>query len=172
MDRRSFAKVGLFMKNANNTTRTELEKTSCSNDIKASKLMVADANHIELSSSLLENSHIRASKPPDRIFTTKLGLLQSLMVQDGTHILNVTLKRYPKKFWGLFGQKDHKTQQITLFHSQKGGLSLTLTSQGQTYNPKCKAKQLRNGTLGFIWDGSAHSAHNTANFSDWLVSQE
>ena len=49
----------------------------------------------------------------DRIFTIKLGLSQSLMVQEGTHIPNVTLKCYPRKFWGLFGQKDHRTQQIT-----------------------------------------------------------
>ena len=55
----------------------------------------------------------------DRIFTTKLGLFQSLMVQEGTHILNVTLNGYPKKFWGLFGQKAHKTQQITLFQPPK-----------------------------------------------------
>ena len=53
------------------------------------------------------------------IFTTKLGLSQSLMVQEGTHNLNVTLKGYPKKFWGLFGQKADKTQQIMLFHPQK-----------------------------------------------------
>ena len=42
------------------------------------------------------------------------------MVQEGTHNLNVTLKGYPRKFWGLFGQKAHKTQQITVFHPQKG----------------------------------------------------
>ena len=51
----------------------------------------------------------------DRIFTTELGLSQSLIVQEGTHKLNVTLKCYPKKFWGLFGQKAHKIQPITLF---------------------------------------------------------
>ena len=49
------------------------------------------------------------TKGSDRIFTTKLGLSQSLMVQEGTHNLNVTLKGYPKKFWGLLGQKAHKT---------------------------------------------------------------
>ena len=59
------------------------------------------------------------TKGTDRIFTTKLGLSQSLMVQEGTHNLNVTLKGYPKKFWGSFGQKTHKTQQITLFHPQQ-----------------------------------------------------
>ena len=41
------------------------------------------------------------------------------MVQEGAHNLSVTLKDYPKKFWGLFSQKTHKTQQITLFHPQK-----------------------------------------------------
>ena len=71
----------------------------------------------------------------DRIFTTKLGLSQSLIVQEGIHNPNVTLKGYPKKLWGLFGQKAHKTQQITLFQPQKGGLSLTLPSHGQTYKP-------------------------------------
>ena len=105
----------------------------------------------------------------DRIFTTKLGLSQSLMVKEGTHNPNETLKRYPKKFWGLFGQKAHKTQQITLFQPQKGGLSLTLMIHRQTYNPECKPKQLPNETMGFSWDGSVHSMHNTAKFSDWLI---
>ena len=41
----------------------------------------------------------------DRIFTIKLGLSQSLMVQKGAHNPNVTLKGYPKKLWGLFGQE-------------------------------------------------------------------
>ena len=58
------------------------------------------------------------------------------MVQERTSNLNVTLKGYPKKFWGLFGQKAHKTQQITQSHPKRGGLSLTLTGQGQTFNPK------------------------------------
>ena len=47
------------------------------------------------------------------------------MVQEGAHDLNVSPKSYPKKFCGLFGQKAHKTQQITLFQPPKGGLSLT-----------------------------------------------
>ena len=54
---------------------------------------------------------------------------------------------------------------------QNGGLSLTLTSHRQTYNPKCKPKQLPNETMGFSWDGSVHSMHNTAKFSDWLIFQ-
>ena len=74
------------------------------------------------------------TKGSERIFTTKLGLSQSLMVQEGTHNLYVTLKGYPKKFWGLFGQKAHKTQQITLFHPKEEGLSLTLMSQAHTYS--------------------------------------
>ena len=94
------------------------------------------------------------------------------MAQERTHNLNLTLKGYPKKFWGLFGQKAHQRQQITLFHPPKEGLSLTPMSQAQTYNPKCKRKRLPSKTLRFSWDGSAHSAHNTANFPDWLVSQE
>ena len=61
----------------------------------------------------------------DRIFTAKLGLSQSLMVQGGMPNLNPTLKGYPKTFCGLFGQKAHKTQQITHFYPKRGGLSLT-----------------------------------------------
>ena len=61
----------------------------------------------------------------DRTFTIKLGLSQSLMIHEGTHNPNVTLNSSPKKFWGLFGQKAYKTQQITLSHPQNGGLSLT-----------------------------------------------
>ena len=108
---------------------------------------------------------------PDRIFTRKLGLSQSLMVQEGTHNLNVTLKGYPKKLCGLFGQKAHKTQRITIFHPQRACLSKTLTNQGQTYNPKCKPKWLPNETQRFSWDGSTHSTHNTAKVSDWLIFQ-
>ena len=44
------------------------------------------------------------------------------MVQEGTHSLNVTLKGYPRRFWGLFGPKAHKTQQITVLHPPKEGL--------------------------------------------------
>ena len=60
-----------------------------------------------------------ASTYHDRIFTIKLGLSQSLIVHEGTHSPNVTLKGYPKKFWGLFGQKAQKTQQITLTHPKR-----------------------------------------------------
>ena len=91
---------------------------------------------------------IAKTKGSDRIFTIKLGLSQSLMFHEATHNLNVTLKGYPRKFWGLFGQKAHKTQQITLSQPQKGGLSLTLMSHGQTYSPKCKPKHLPNETQG------------------------
>ena len=38
--------------------------------------------------------------------------------------------------------------------------------QVQTYSPKCTPKRLPNETLLFIWDGSAHSAHNTTNSCD------
>ena len=41
------------------------------------------------------------------------------MVHEGTHNPNVTLKGSPKKIWGLFGQKAHKTQQITLSQPQR-----------------------------------------------------
>ena len=91
----------------------------------------------------------------DRIFTIKLGLSQSLMVHEGTHNPNETLKGCPKKFWGLFSQKSHKTQLITLSQPQKGGLSLTLMIHRQTYNPKCKPKHLTNKTLGFSQGGHA-----------------
>ena len=99
----------------------------------------------------------------DRIFTTKLGSPQSLMIQEGTHNLNVTLKG----FRGLFGQN---TTNHTI-SSPKGGLSLTLMVHGQTCNPKCKPKWLPNETLSFSWDGSTHSTHNTAKVSDWLIFQ-
>ena len=48
---------------------------------------------------------------------------------------------------------------------------MLLTIHRQTYNPKCKPKHLPNRTLSFSWDGSAHSAHNTAKVSDWLIFQ-
>ena len=38
------------------------------------------------------------TKGSDRIPTANLGLSQSLMVQEGTHNLNVITKGYPKKF--------------------------------------------------------------------------
>ena len=55
---------------------------------------------------------------------------------------------------------------------QRGGLSLTLTDQGQTYNPKCIPKWLPHEALGFSWDGSSHSAHSTVKFCDWSVSNQ
>ena len=57
----------------------------------------------------------------DRIFTLKLGLSQSLIVKEGTLNLNVALKCYTKKFWGLLDKVAHKTQQITQFHPKEGG---------------------------------------------------
>ena len=71
----------------------------------------------------------------------------------------------------MFGQKAHKTQQITLSQPQKGGLSLTVMSHKQTYNRKYKPKRLPNKTLGFSWDGCVYSACNTAKLSDWFNSQ-
>ena len=65
------------------------------------------------------------------------------MVQERSHNSNVTLKGYPKKCWGLFGQKAQKTQQIALKTQQitippeEKVLSLTPTYQGKTYNSKC-----------------------------------
>ena len=104
-------------------------------------------------------------KVSDRIFTTKLGLSQSLMVQEGTHSLNVTLKGYSKKFWACLVRKPTKPNK-SLLQPPKGGLCLTLTSHGQTYSPKCKPKWSPNGTLSFSWDGSAHGTHNRAKFPD------
>ena len=64
------------------------------------------------------------------------------MVQEGTANLNVTVKGYPKKFWGLLDKVAHKTQQIILFNPERGGLSLTLMYLGQTYSTKCYPKWL------------------------------
>ena len=60
----SLAKVSIFMKNTNNFTRAGFESACCSNNIKASKFMIANASYIELSSSLLDDPHVRACKPP------------------------------------------------------------------------------------------------------------
>ena len=59
------------------------------------------------------------TKRSDRIFTTKVVLSESLIVQEGTHNVNVTLKGYPKKFWGLFGQKLTKLNKKHYFNPQK-----------------------------------------------------
>ena len=91
------------------------------------------------------------------------------MVQEGTPNLHVTLKGYPNKFSGLLDKVANKTQQMIQFHPKRGGLSLTLMLQGQTYNPNCNPKQFLNETLGFGWDGCAHSADNTMKVSDWLI---
>ena len=39
---------------------------------------------------------------------------------------------------------------MTQFHPKRGGSSLTLTYQGQTYDQKCNPKQLPNKTLVFV----------------------
>ena len=82
------------------------------------------------------------TKESDRISTTQLGLSQSLIVQKATDN-NVTLKGYPKKFCGLFGQKAHKTHQMILFHHKRGGLSLALRAKGRptTLNISPRFKQ-------------------------------
>ena len=41
------------------------------------------------------------------------------MVQEGTHVLNLTEIGYPMNFWVLFGHKAHKAQEISLFHPPK-----------------------------------------------------
>ena len=107
----------------------------------------------------------------DRIFIIKLGLSQSLMVKEGAHNCNVTIRAHPKRFWGVFGQKAHKTQQITLSHPEKGVLSLTQMIHGQTNNPKCNTSIYPTKLWGFSWDGLAYSMCNTAKFPDWLNSQ-
>ena len=86
--------------------------------------------------------------------------------------LNVALKGYPKKSWGLFGQKAHKTHQMILLNPKRGGLSLTLTDQAQIYYPKCNSKPLSNKSLGINWDGTTQSTHQTANFCDWSDSNQ
>ena len=90
------------------------------------------------------------------------GLSQSLMVHERADNPNLTLKDYPNKFWGLFGQKAHKTQQITLSQPKKRGLSLTIRIHRRTYNPKCKLEYLPNETLGLSWDGLMYNMCNTA----------
>ena len=44
-------------------------------------------------------------------FHHKNGIALSLMGQGGTHNPNVTLRGYPKKFWGLFGEVSHIAQE-------------------------------------------------------------
>ena len=92
------------------------------------------------------------------------------MVQEGTHNLNVTVKGYPKKFCCLFGQKAHKTQQITLFHPKRRFI-LNLNKPQTDLQPKMQTQLITQWNSEFIWDGSAHSAHNTATISDWLIFQ-
>ena len=105
------------------------------------------------------------TKGSDRIFTIKLGLSSSLMVQEGIHNHYVTLKGYPRNSGVCLVRKLTKHNRSHNF-TTKGGLSLTLMSNGQPYNPKCKHKCLPNETLGFRWDGQMYSTHNTAKFPD------
>ena len=84
--------------------------------------------------------------------------------------LNCNPKRLPKEILGfVWPESSQNRQQMIQFHPKRGGLSLTLMDQGQTYNPKCNLKQLPNKTLGFSWDDSVHSTHNTAKFCDCSV---
>ena len=48
---------------------------------------------------------------------------------------------------------------------------LNPNDQGTDLQPTCKPKWLPNEIPRFSWDGSAHSTHNTAEFSDWLIFQ-
>ena len=83
------------------------------------------------------------------------------MVQEETPNLNVTLKGYPKKFWGFLDKVAHKTHQMIPFYTKRGGLSLTLMDLGQTYSPKCNPKLLTNKTVGLVAMvvPTAHTTH-------------
>ena len=63
----------------------------------------------------------------------------------------------------------HKTHQMTLFHPIEGGLSLTLTDQGQTYNPKCDPSGYPIKLWGLV---GAHSTNYTEKSCDWSVSNQ
>ena len=105
-------------------------------------------------------------------FSQQTGLSQSLMFPEGNPNLNATLKGSPQKFWSLFGQKAHKTTQITQLYPKRGCLSLSDKDQGQTYNPECNPKRLHNKYLVFNWDGSTHSTQKHSKFCDWSVSNQ
>ena len=78
------------------------------------------------------------------------------MVQECAHYPNVTLGGYPNKSWGLFGQKAHKTQQITrktqqitLFHPQRLFILNPNLPRTDLHLKKCNPYQLTNEALGF-----------------------
>ena len=53
-------------------------------------------------------------------FQSKLGLSQSLMVQEGTHNLNVTLKRLPKEILGfVWSESSQNTPNHTISTSKR-----------------------------------------------------
>ena len=52
------------------------------------------------------------TKGSDRILPYKVGLCLSLMDQGLIPNLNVTLRGYPKKFWGLFGSSHNTTNLL------------------------------------------------------------
>ena len=110
----------------------------------------------------------------DRTFTIKLGLSQSLMVQERDHNPNVTLKGYTKKLWGLFGQKAHKTQQITLRTQQ---ITLFHPKKRFSLNPNIPRTELKLKNLThsgyptklYGWSHLQHMQHSK--FPDWFNSQ-
>ena len=91
----------------------------CDSEMLASSGMVGCSGLGEIGHVTVDLEDHVTSCVIDRIFTIKLGLSQSLMVQKGPPNLNVTLKGYPKKVWGLLDKVAHKTHQMTLFHTPR-----------------------------------------------------
>ena len=56
----------------------------------------------------------KKTKGSDRLFTTKLGLSQSLMVQEGTHNLNVTLNITKDILGFVLSEKSQNTTNHTI----------------------------------------------------------
>ena len=88
----------------------------------------------------------------------------SLMVQEGTHSPNVTLKGYPKNSGVCLVRKLTKHNRSHYF-TPKRRFILNPNKRWTDLQPKCKPKHLPYETLGFSWDGHVY---NTAKFPDWL----
>ena len=77
----------------------------------------------------------------------------------------------------MFGQKAHKTQQITLTTQQftqfnpKRRFILNPNIPRTDLQLKMYPYRLPNETLGFSWDGLMYSTHITAKFPDWFNSR-
>ena len=120
--------------------------------------------------------HVQAHLVPDRIPAKKEPCLTPTLVDEGQGINpNTTYNGYKMEFWKfaltwkLICPVQHKiTQKEQKETTKKGGISLTIMGQKQTYNSIHKPQRSPNETLGFNQDDHLYRMYNETGIPEFL----